>query len=118
MTLTNHDFSGTVTLAGGGKASFTASPGQRRDLTLDGLAFDYVPGEPVDKPFTVDGSRNVAIRDADFDGHLSGGYGEGIGLRVRTSAGSPSRIRLSTGSCAAPAFTTSLVSSCAATTCR
>jgi len=88
VSLAKHDFNGPVTLAGAGKAVFTGlALRDVANLTLDGLAFDYAPGKsPSETPFVVATSKNVTIRNADFDGHLAGGYGAGLGLKVTRSA--------------------------------
>jgi hypothetical protein len=77
---------------------------------------DYVPGRSAStKPFGIDYSHNVTIRNCEFDGHLSGGYGSGIGLRGMRS--SQITVETSPSSCAARASSMSPVSWCAATTC-
>jgi hypothetical protein len=90
VSLTGHDFNGTVTVSGAGRASFTGlALRDVENLTLDSVSFDYVPGRSASSriPFTVTDSKNVTIRNADFDGHLSGGYGTSLGLRVMDSSG-------------------------------
>ncbi|MBB4314071.1 LamG-like jellyroll fold domain-containing protein [Roseospira marina] len=67
------------------------------NLTFDGVTFDYdaAPGSAWwDKPFQVNGSSNITIRDAIFDGDVAegthsilDGYGTGFGLYVKGSTG-------------------------------
>lgn len=66
-----------------------------RNIVLEGLVFDHVPGPGDDdrtQPFEVRNSESVIIRDAVFDGARSGvsakfprGLGAGHGLYIRES---------------------------------
>uniref|UniRef100_UPI00262B3D6E right-handed parallel beta-helix repeat-containing protein n=1 Tax=uncultured Shimia sp. TaxID=573152 RepID=UPI00262B3D6E len=65
------------------------------NLSLEGLEFDYTfeSGQPkYARPFKVDNSNNIAIRNSTFDGDIASdtgttadGYSNGIGLSVRKS---------------------------------
>lgn len=65
------------------------------NLTLDGLTFDYnfqKGDELYTNPFSVEGSQNITIRNATFDGdvakgvsEVADGYGYAIALTVRNS---------------------------------
>ncbi len=67
------------------------------NLTLDGLTFDYTfkPGDAIyTRPFAVNASDNITIRNSTFDGDVASGvsavdngYGFAVGLSVRGSTG-------------------------------
>jgi hypothetical protein len=57
------------------------------NIEIKGVNFDYVPGKTGEAAFVVQGSRNVTLNNVDLEGHMSGAYASGIGLRVSASQG-------------------------------
>lgn len=49
------------------------------------LKFDYNPAKSKDAPFWIEGSNNVNFVNVDIEGHMKGGYGDGVGLRIKNS---------------------------------
>jgi hypothetical protein len=91
----------TVTLASADPANPAVFTGmtlsKAANLTLDGISFDYTykAGDPTWlRPFNVNDSTGIAIRNSVFDGDfpsgvsaIEDGYGTAVGLSVRLSAG-------------------------------
>lgn len=54
------------------------------NVTLDGLSFE---GRGVSMPFLIESSTDITVKNSDFTGVLSGGYGTGMGLRLKNTTG-------------------------------
>ena len=73
------------------------SLGNVKNVTIDGLRFDFVANASTPAsatPFVVDGSSDIVIRNATFDGDvfkgasaMENGYGTGYGLMILRSQG-------------------------------
>ncbi len=53
------------------------------NIELRDLTFDYDPSRSNSTPFWVEGGRGIDIVDVTFEGHDIGGFGEGVGLRLK-----------------------------------
>jgi parallel beta-helix repeat protein len=100
LGLSSMDFPSTVTIASANPEDPAVFSGLSlknvSDLTFDGVVFDYA-FSPDDastfRPFNIEKSDNVTIRNSTFDGDLADGrsaiddgYGAGFGLSVRNGS--------------------------------
>lgn len=89
FSLSNFDKDITIASADPGKPAVFNKVGLSKvsNVTFDGIKFDYDPAKSGSSaPFSVVNSSDITIRNADFDGHVSKGYGTGTGLTVRQSS--------------------------------
>ena len=85
FTLTTNNYTKAVTITSDGSAVIDKLQiAKSANLTIDGVDFTAVDG--VEKPFIVQSSKNITIRNSDMEG-VASGYGEGRGLHAGQNVG-------------------------------